>query len=109
MIIRRMQQVIQFSELRFSRVLFYDAATPEVRSSVSEGTEDTIQLCGLVCDAGELKLDRIDIDRVGISKIGPAIDEPTKRLTVRGLFEYKFARRGGVFRARQGDVDKALG
>ena len=84
-IIRRMQQIVQFSELRLSSVLFYDAAAPEVRPGIAEGAEDAIQLSGLVCDVGEHKLHRIDIDRVGISKIGPAIDEPTKRFPVESL------------------------
>jgi len=57
---------------------------------------------------GELELDGIDPDRIEAGQIGPAIDEPSKRVASAIGREFKAARRHRLGLAGQRDVDEAL-
>ena len=91
-----------------AQVPLNDTAAPVVRARVTQSPKHATQRCSGIGARRQFQFDRIESYRIGPRKVAAAVDKAALHRTTAIRCQRKAARRHGLGRAGQRDIDKAL-
>ncbi len=107
-VVRRIEQVIELTELRFARMFLDDAAAPIIRAGIAQRPEHAAERRRAVGALAQLQLERIDRHRIRTFEIAAAIDEASDRDPGAVRLQHETPRRHELRRVGKHNVDEAL-